>query len=54
MIGSDIFITGSASKSPYDAYAVLWHYTPDAVPEPSSLVALFSGLSVLYLRRKRK
>jgi hypothetical protein len=52
----DIWVAGIAwdvASGPNKA--VLWHYTPDTVPEPSSLLALGSGLLALggIVRRRR-
>ena len=55
-VGTELWIGGTAYNRPIGRWeAVTWHYTPDAVPEPSSLLALGGGMGAvgLALRRRR-
>lgn len=57
VVGDQVWVVGAAYvSSEYSAVPVLWHYTPDApVPEPSSLLALGSGvLALCGVIRRRK
>jgi len=51
----EIWVGGYAGSGTGLDDAMLWHYTADPVPEPSSLIALGSGILGLcgVLRRRR-
>lgn len=49
--GDEIWVVGEGSQN----HGVIWHYTPDAVPEPSTLLALAGILpaGLVFLKRKK-
>jgi len=50
----ETWVTGYAyNTSTQRDEAILWHCTPDPVPEPSSLMALAGGLGSLLVLRRR-
>jgi hypothetical protein len=51
--GGEIWVVGMATNPEYGDYAILWHYTPDPVPEPSSLLVLTLGLPAVFARFRR-
>ena len=55
-VGEEIWVLGSAyNATAKEDQAVMWHYAPDPVPEPSSLLALSSGILGFcgVIRRRR-
>ena len=54
IVGDEMWIGGTAINTAGNDVAILWHYTPDAVPEPSSLLILGSGILALagVIRRR--
>jgi len=51
--GGEIWVAGNGVNPEYGGYAVLWHYAPDPVPEPSSLLVLLLALPAVAWRFRR-
>jgi hypothetical protein len=55
VVGEQIWVVGNAYNSTTrNDEAMLWHYTPDPVPEPSSLIVLGALVTPLLAFRRRR